>query len=124
MECVDPAEHRSSRESEVQKRAVGMMSNLKGSTYEEKLQELELTALEERRHQVDMLQVFKNTHRIRHTESEHWLEMAAMAPVRTRHAAGLMNIMKPGARLDVTAVLIKEPELEPNYKVWAPQHWM
>jgi hypothetical protein len=73
MECVDPAEQRSTRESEVQKRAVGMMSSLKGSTYEEKLQELELTALGERRHQAAMLQVFKNTHRIRHTESEHWL---------------------------------------------------
>jgi hypothetical protein len=43
----------------VQKRAVGMVSGLKGRTYEEKLEELGLTTLEERRHQADMAQVYK-----------------------------------------------------------------
>ncbi len=38
----------------VQRRAVGMVSGLKGTTYKE---ELGLTTLEERRHQADMLQV-------------------------------------------------------------------
>jgi hypothetical protein len=35
-----------------------MISGLKG-TYEEKLKELDITTLEERRHQADMLQTFK-----------------------------------------------------------------
>jgi ribonuclease P/MRP protein subunit RPP40 len=43
----------------VQKRAVGMVSGLKGRTYEEKIEELGLTTLEERRHQADMAQVYK-----------------------------------------------------------------
>jgi hypothetical protein len=43
----------------VQKRAVGMVSGLKGRIHEEKLEELSLTILEERRHQADMVQVYK-----------------------------------------------------------------
>jgi hypothetical protein len=39
----------------VQKRAVGMVSGLGGTNYKEKLKELGLTTLEERRHQADML---------------------------------------------------------------------
>jgi hypothetical protein len=37
-----------------------MMLGLKGTNYEEKLEELGLTTLEERRHQADMLQVPKS----------------------------------------------------------------
>ena len=43
----------------IQQRAVSMISGLKGATYEEKLKEIGLTTLEERRHQADMLQAFK-----------------------------------------------------------------
>ncbi len=47
-----------------QKRALKMVSGLKGTTYEEKLKELGLTSLEERRHQIDMTQTFKIIHGI------------------------------------------------------------
>jgi hypothetical protein len=43
----------------VQKRDVRMVLGLKGSDYDQKIQELGLTTLEERRHQSDMLQVYK-----------------------------------------------------------------
>jgi ribonuclease P/MRP protein subunit RPP40 len=43
----------------IQRRAVNMVSGLKAGTYEEKLKELGLTTLEERRHQADMTQVYK-----------------------------------------------------------------
>jgi hypothetical protein len=48
----------------IQKRAVSMVSGLKGKTYEEKLLELGLTTMEERRHQADMTQPFKIIHGI------------------------------------------------------------
>jgi hypothetical protein len=38
----------------VQKKAVGMVSGMKGTTYEERLAELDLNTLEERRHQADI----------------------------------------------------------------------
>ncbi len=43
----------------IQRRAVGMVSGLKGQSYEEKLLELNLPSLEERRLQADMVQTFK-----------------------------------------------------------------
>jgi hypothetical protein len=39
--------------------AAGMVSGLRGEMYEEKLEELGLTTLEERRHQADIVQVYK-----------------------------------------------------------------
>ena len=40
----------------VQKRAVKMVSGLKGDNYEDRIKELGLPTLEERRHQADMVQ--------------------------------------------------------------------
>ena len=44
---------------DVQRRAIRMVSGLTGRTYDDKLDELGLTTLTERRHQVDMQQVYK-----------------------------------------------------------------
>jgi ribonuclease P/MRP protein subunit RPP40 len=43
----------------VQRRAISMISGLRFQQYEEKLRELGLCTLEERRHQLDMTQTFK-----------------------------------------------------------------
>ncbi len=44
------------------KKAVNIVSGLKGATYEEKLEELEMLTLKQRRHQAAMVQVFKILH--------------------------------------------------------------
>lgn len=85
----------------VQKRAVGMVSGLKGESYEEKLVELDLTTLKERRHQADMAQVYKIITGKDNVERDCWFKMAADGAVRTRQAAGLMNVVKPRTRLEV-----------------------
>jgi len=46
----------------IQRRAVGMVSGLRTNTYEERLKEIGLTTLEERRHQTDMIQTYKILH--------------------------------------------------------------
>ena len=56
-----------------------MVSGLKGAVYEERLKELGLTTLEERRHQADMLQTFKIVRGIDKVNSETWFQMAAHA---------------------------------------------
>ena len=43
----------------VQRRAVRMISGLKATSYEEKLKELGISTLEERRRYLDMLQTYK-----------------------------------------------------------------
>ncbi len=50
---------------------------LKGRTYEERLEELKMTTLEERRHQADMLQVYKIITRKDNVDSACWFQMAA-----------------------------------------------
>jgi ribonuclease P/MRP protein subunit RPP40 len=85
----------------VQKRAVKMVSGLQGTSYQEKLEELDLNTLEERRHQADMLQMYKIITGKDSVMREQWFKMAADAMVRTRQAAGLLNVIKPRARLGV-----------------------
>ncbi len=68
---------------------------------EEKVVELGLTTLEERRHQADMLQVYKILTGKDNVKSECWFRMAAAGTIRTRQAAGVMNILKPRSRLEV-----------------------
>jgi hypothetical protein len=50
-----------------------------------------------------MLQVYKIITRKDNVDSACWFKMAAGTSVRTRQAAGLMNVIKPRARLEVRA---------------------
>ena len=56
----------------VQKRAVRMISGLTGKTYMEKLIELKLLSLEERRERADMIQTFKIIHGFSDVNPETW----------------------------------------------------
>ncbi len=53
-----------------------MVSGLHGATYE-KLEELDMTTLEERRHRADMLQVFKILMGKDNVDRDSWFRMAA-----------------------------------------------
>jgi hypothetical protein len=69
-----------------------MVSGLPGQTYEEKLKELNLTTLEERRHQADMLLTLKLLTGNDNVKSESWFRRAEEGPLRTRQLAGLTNV--------------------------------
>jgi hypothetical protein len=56
----------------IQRRAVTMVSGLKGESYEEKLLELGLPTLEERRRQADMIQTFKIVRGIDRVDYNTW----------------------------------------------------
>ena len=77
-----------------------MVSGLRTRTYEERLRELGLTTLEERRHQADMAMVHKIVHRQSGLEPETWFEMAR-ARRNTHSAADPLNIVVKHGRLDV-----------------------
>ncbi len=85
----------------VQNRAVAMVSGLRGVTYEKRLEELEMTMLEERRHRADMLKVFKILTGKDNVHKYTWIKMASEGTVRTRQAAGILNLVKPRTRLEV-----------------------
>jgi hypothetical protein len=85
----------------IQKRAISMISGLKGRTYEERLKELGITTLEERRHQSDMVQTFKILHGYDKVNSESLFVRADQANIPTRSATGPLNLRHQAARLEV-----------------------
>ena len=76
----------------VQRRAVRAMSGLKGQTYEEKLQELKLSSLAERRKEIDMTEVFRRLSD-QDSDSEPILERATGRRA-TRAASGKDALLK------------------------------
>jgi hypothetical protein len=59
----------------IQKRAIRMVSGLRSDIYDDKLRELGLTTLEERRHRLDMLKTYKIL--MREGEVRIWFQTAS-----------------------------------------------
>ncbi len=76
----------------VQQRAVRMVSGLKSDDYSERLSELGLTTLEERRHQADMAMVHKILCGRGSLDSNQWFERAADSVRATRSSANPLNL--------------------------------
>ena len=85
----------------VQRRAVRMVSGLKSANYEDRLKELDITTLEERRHQADMLYVYKVLTGREDVDKGQWFTMAAEAARATRTASHKLNVKVNHGRLDV-----------------------
>jgi Reverse transcriptase (RNA-dependent DNA polymerase)/Endonuclease-reverse transcriptase len=83
----------------VQRRTVGMISGLQAKDYEGRLKELELTTLEERRHQADMLQMYK--YRRERPEDNGWFRPPPAAAARTRQNANPLNVRPNHGRLEL-----------------------
>ena len=79
----------------VQRRAVRMVSGLKSANYEDRLRELNITTLEEKRHQVHMLYVYKVLTGREDIDKGQWFTM------RTRTASNKLNVKVNHGRLDV-----------------------
>ena len=85
----------------VQERAVRMVKGLRSTDYHERLKELGLPSLSERRTRGDCIQVWKYLHG-RSPYSSGLMEFAGDQGHRlTRHTHQKMNLMKPKSRLDV-----------------------
>ena len=85
----------------VQRRAVRMISGLKATSYEEKLKELGISTLEERRKYLDMLQTYKVMTGKDNVDRATWFDMASSGQRATRQAADPLNIRPKAARLEV-----------------------
>jgi hypothetical protein len=77
-----------------------MVSGLRGSTYEDRLKELALTTLEERRHQADMAQMYKICTEKDGLKRSDWFEPPPAAAARTRQHADPLNVRPLFGRLD------------------------
>jgi len=78
-----------------------MVSGLKSDQYSERLVELGMPTLEERRHQADMAMVHKLTNRRGGLDPAQWFEMAADGTRATRSAANPRNLRMRQGRMEV-----------------------
>ena len=89
----------------VQKRAVRMISNIRGRTYEERLAELGETTLETRRQRGDMIQTYRILSGKDKVTPRTWFTLAGKAPAndstRTRAETGYQNIKRIESRIDI-----------------------
>ena len=85
----------------VQRRAVRMVSGLKAADYEGRLKELGMFSLEERRHQADMLYVYKVLTGRENVDKDQWFTMASETARMTRVASHRLNVMVNHGRLDI-----------------------
>ena len=76
----------------VQRKAVAMVSGLAGREYEDRLQELGLLTLEERRHQMDMAQVHKMLNGVDNVDTASLFTMASTHGRHTRNADAPLNL--------------------------------
>ena len=86
---------------QVQKRAIRMISGLRSPEYEDRLAELGLTTLEERRHQADMAMTYRIVTQKDDVDAAEWFTMAAQAARVTRTAAVHLNVIVRHGRLDI-----------------------
>jgi hypothetical protein len=82
----------------IQRRAVSTVSGLKGNIYEDKLRELEMLTLEERRHQADMAQTFKIIRGVDMVNCVSWFQMVGQAGRATRSTDDTLNVRPKAAR--------------------------
>jgi Reverse transcriptase (RNA-dependent DNA polymerase)/Endonuclease-reverse transcriptase len=87
----------------VQKRAVNMVNGLKSDVYEEKLLELGMESLADRRKEADLTMMYKILNGKCNVTREHWAELSARTANVTRAAADEMSIKKPFARTEKRA---------------------
>ena len=86
----------------VQKRMVAAVSGLKGKTYEEKLKEIGMETLAERRRRLDLLQTFKILNKKEDVEPETWFrQLQADRGARTRMRGGGVSLALTRSRLEL-----------------------
>ena len=83
----------------IQRRAIGMVTNFKGKTYEEKLAEAGMVTLEARRRRGDLLQAYRVLNEVDDVDPSLWFTMAkhredGPASEATRQTAGFMNVKR------------------------------
>jgi hypothetical protein len=88
----------------VQKRAVNMITGLTSQTYEEKLKELGIQSLKDRRTEADMALMYKVIHEQCSVDRNSWpklvIERGNGAPHVTRAARDELRLQQPFARTD------------------------
>ena len=87
----------------VQRRAVGMVTDLRGNTYEERLAELGMVTLEKRRERGDLIQAYKTLSGKDQVDPHTWFQCVQPRDIgmTTRALTGSMNVVRNEGRTDI-----------------------
>ena len=87
----------------VQRRAIMMVTNLRGRSYEERLAELEMVTLEKRRLRGDLIQAYKVLSGKDDVNASTWFNFPELkdGQVTTRAASGVLNVVRNEGRSDI-----------------------
>ena len=85
----------------VQERALKRISGLKSTSYSERLKELKLYSLKERRQRADMVEVFKIMNGHSSVNKETWFETVETNGPQTRNRSDPLNLKTKSFRSDV-----------------------
>ncbi len=91
----------------VQKRAVSMVSGLRSTEYLERLEELKMPTLQQRREEIDMTEMYKIMTGKSAVEPNIWFERVNRDGVLTRQAADPLNVKILAARLELRKKLFQ-----------------
>ena len=78
-----------------------MISGLKSEDYKDRLKELGLSSLEERRHRADMVLVHSVMHSLSDIIVDYWFQRADTSARATRGTTGALNVRTKYGRLEV-----------------------
>lgn len=85
----------------VQRKMVTQVAGLKGRTYEERLEEMGMVTLEDRRNELDLIQTYKIVQGVDEVEREEWFNFIPENRVqRTRATDGGLNMLKERTSLE------------------------
>ena len=93
----------------VQERMIRMLSDVRGTTYEEKLKDAGLTTLEERRRRGDAIETFKTLKGMNRVNKEKWFTMEAEDSRATRRNT---EVTEEGERRRCDILVVKKARLE------------
>ena len=100
---------------DVQKRLIRSLSDCRGGTYEEKLQEADLTTLRERRRRGDMMEVFKTLRGMNKVNKGEWFDIRTGEEARSTRTN---TVVEEGGTTRKTETLYKPPangEIRDNF---------
>ena len=99
----------------VQRKAIGMVTNFKGRTYEEKLAEAGMVTLEARRLRGDLLQAYRVLNGVDDVDPKKWFTMTQdrNGAMSTRHTGGTLNVERGEGNGDVRRNFWSQRVVEP-----------
>ena len=109
----------------VQRRLIRMLSNVRSSTYEEKLKDAGLTLLKDRRERGDMIEAYKTINGFNNVDKSSWFEIAD--PVQSRqNTRSTSAIDDDGEEVNRSSLLRERARTNlrnQSYRFWTARSW-